>query len=167
MNKIILVGMPFCGKSSVGKIISEKLKYKFIDTDELIEKKEGISISNIFDIKGEKYFREMECILIEEIKYIKNVVISTGGGLPIYNNNMDKLNKIGLTFFINTPLKELKNRLINNDDRPLLRNDGFKKIEEMFVLRMPIYKSAHIIIDANDMTLEEIASIILTEINLH
>jgi shikimate kinase len=118
---VFLVGMMGSGKSTVGKHLAVKLGYEFLDTDQQIEKMESMSISDIFTVKAEKYFRELEKKVILELE-LQNVVVSTGGGLPCYNDLMDRLNHLGTTIYLKCGTAELVKRIGNSQDRPLLKN---------------------------------------------
>lgn len=145
MENIILIGMPLSGKSTLGRELSKILKYDFIDTDILIEEIEGKSIKEIFKIYGEDYFREKELEIIKKLKKENNKVISTGGGLPIYNGNIYKLKNIGFTVYLKVSLEELIKRMIKkeNNTRPLLKNNDTKFLEGMYKDRIEIYEKAH------------------------
>jgi shikimate kinase len=100
MSNIVLIGFMGSGKSSVASKISSISDYEFIDTDSLIEKKSKLTISEIFKIFGEKYFRELERETIKELlSYGKKLVIATGGGLPCYFKNIKDLKMLGKIFF--------------------------------------------------------------------
>mgnify|MGYP001441532638 CR=1 FL=1 len=98
-NVIILVGMMGSGKSTVGQLLSKKLGFEFIDTDQMIVDNEQLSINEIFDNNGEAYFRDLEKNILDEVDF-SNVVIATGGGLPVFKNNMDILIDRGTTIYL-------------------------------------------------------------------
>ena len=89
------------GKTTVGKILADEINFKFVDSDDLIEKQEDKSITDIFLSKGEDYFRELEKNLILKFKH-KSFVFATGGGLPVFNDNFDKLINIGTIVYLKT-----------------------------------------------------------------
>ena len=121
------------------------LCFSFIDTDEEIEKEEGMSIAQIFEKKGEEYFRELESDFITNFRQSK-CIISTGGGMPCHKDNMAKLKVLGTVLFINTPYHSIIERLkLNQDSRPLLESSlGNEKDEllSLFLKRQQIYKSS-------------------------
>ncbi len=118
---VILIGYMGSGKTTLGKKLSSRLGLKFIDTDSMIEKQQNCSIQEIFNTKGESYFRELEKKLIFELKKEQNLLISTGGGLPCFNDLMAELNELGITIYLKRPAKELANRVIRSKKkRPLL-----------------------------------------------
>ena len=131
---IVITGMPTCGKSTIGKLISEKYQYEFIDTDKLIEDRINTSIADFIKNNGEEKFREIESLIIKEISTKNHSVISTGGGAILKNENVTNLKHNGKIFFINRSLNLLKPSV----DRPLTSNkdDLKKKFDE----RLPIYK---------------------------
>ena len=121
--KYFLVGMPSCGKSSLAKIIGKEINIQFIDLDKEIEIVEKRSINEIFNLKGEGYFRKIESeVLNSIIKSNKSFIMATGGGTPCYNDNMKIINNNGISIFLVVKISELETRLKNKKDRPLLTN---------------------------------------------
>ncbi len=111
----VLIGMPSCGKTTIGKSLSESLSKEFIDTDEEIIKAINMSISDFFDKYGESAFREIESEVIAKISPKQNCVIATGGGAVLNSKNIHLLKENGTVIFIDRPLEQL----ISTDDRPL------------------------------------------------
>lgn len=142
-----------CGKTTLGKKLAKTLGYDFIDLDELISQKEMQSINDLFSNKGEEAFRNIETETLKEIISTNNLtVISLGGGLPCFNNNLDLLKKNGLLVYIQMPAKALSNRLINSkDERPLLKNKKGEEllayIEDLLGKREIYYNQAHLKVD--------------------
>ncbi len=122
--KIILLGYMASGKSSIGELLGKIIGYKFVDLDDFIEKKEAMSISEIFARKGEVYFRKVESMYLKELLLShKKCVISLGGGTPCYGNNMELINsnKEVVSFYLKTSINEIVNRLMNEkEERPLV-----------------------------------------------
>lgn len=140
-ENIILIGFMGSGKSTLGRLIADSLDMTFIDTDEYIEDKEGMSISKIFELKGEKYFREVETKYIKEISEFGNTVVSTGGGVANSPTNMNFLKKKGLVFFLDCSIKCLVERLMESNTRPLLSGyeDLTKRITDLLSQRLDNY----------------------------
>ena len=116
--KYFLVGMPSCGKSSLAKIIGKEINIQFIDLDKEIEIVEKRSINEIFNLKGEGYFRKIESeVLNSIIKSNKSFIMATGGGTPCYNDNMKIINNNGISIFLDVKISELETRLKNKKDR--------------------------------------------------
>lgn len=116
------------GKTSIGKKLSKQLNWKFVDTDKLIEKKIGLPIPEIFNQLGEDFFREQEREILNEIASLENVVVSVGGGLPCFFDNMDRLNEIGTTVYLKLEPKYIVQRLLESKiKRPLI--EGMTPIE--------------------------------------
>lgn len=134
---IVLIGMPGCGKSTIGKMLAKKLKMDFCDIDDYIEKVERKSISEIFQY-GEEYFRDIESASVKSISTMENAVVSTGGGVVKRRVNMDNLKKKGVIIFINRPIEYIV-KDINVDDRPLLK-DKKDKIYKLYEERLELYK---------------------------
>lgn len=132
-KNIVLVGMPGCGKSTVGKKLASELNREYFDTDELITKKYGKTPADIICEKGEKAFRDIEAQICAEISMKQNVVISTGGGAVLRSENIFNLKKNGTVFFIDRNIDKIK----PTGNRPL--SDSRKKLEEVYKVRYPIY----------------------------
>lgn len=134
-QNVVLVGMPGCGKSTIGKALAEKLGKEFVDTDELIVKNENMPIPEIFKTFGEKYFRDAETKAVKQASAKNGFVIATGGGAVLKKENIDALSSNGKIFFLNRPLEEI----LPTDDRPLSSN--FADLKKRFDERYPVYKS--------------------------
>lgn len=127
-DKIFLLGFMGCGKSTFGKKLASKLNWNFIDLDDYIEEKEGERIVDIFKHRGEAYFRGLETKAVEATAKMKRTIISTGGGTPCFNNNIESINSLGLSVYIKLSPTVLKKRLLNETNkRPLL--SGFNEDE--------------------------------------
>lgn len=138
---IFLYGFMGCGKTTVGKILSEKLKYDFLDSDKLISDKIGLSINEIFNKYSEEYFRKLETEVLKEISKSKNTVISLGGGAILREENAEIIECSGTTVFIEIDGKTAFERLKDDSSRPLLNTeDKFNTINQLLEKRNPIYK---------------------------
>ena len=138
-NKILfIIGLPGSGKTTLSKALAEYLNYNFYDMDLIIEEKEKMKISAIFENYGEKYFREKESEVLENLSELINAVISTGGGIVLAKKNRDIMKKNGTTIFINRNLETLLNN-IDATERPLLTKDKNKLIE-LSKEREPLYR---------------------------
>lgn len=122
--KVFLVGYMASGKSTIGKALAKKMNFKFIDLDQYIENKEVLSVSEIFKLKGEIYFRKKETSYLKELIESDNkVIISLGGGTPCYGNNMELLlnSEDAITIYLKASLNELVKRLSKDkQSRPLI-----------------------------------------------
>ena len=125
-----------CGKTTIGKIIAQKLNLDFIDTDKLIEEREGRRIREIFDTDGEGYFRDKEHEICAELSREDNKVIATGGGALTFDRNKEVLSKNGRVIFIDVDLDTIIKRIGNDSRRPLLNSET----RALFDRRNPIYK---------------------------
>lgn len=122
-KKIFLIGFMGSGKSTVGKRLASGLGWSFIDIDREIEKKEGITIPDIFSEKGETFFREIESEMLRSVAGKDNVVISAGGGTPCFGGNMDFMLENGLTVYLKLSPGQLYGRLLReSSQRPLLKD---------------------------------------------
>lgn len=149
LTNIILVGMPGCGKTSIGKVLAEYYGRKFVDMDALIVEKAGKSIPEIFNESGEAYFRKIEAEVAREVGKEKELVIATGGGVIVTPENHDALRQNGTVVFINRDIN-----ILPTDGRPLSQRNN---LSDMFNSRLPLYKSiCHYEIDGND-TVEQVA----------
>lgn len=153
-NNIILIGFMGTGKTSLGKAAAEKLKIPFMDTDDLIVEREGMTINEIFAGKGEEYFRSLETQLITELQDMEGGhVIAVGGGLPLREENRPLLKKLGRVIYIRTSPRILASRLETDTKRPVLKQgEGtiLEKVERILSEREPKYKDAADIVIEND-----------------
>jgi len=144
------------GKSSFGKKLAKFLEKDFIDLDLYIEEKEACSINEIFNKKGEDYFRKQESIVLEELQN-KNAVISLGGGTACFNNNIDFIKKNGIVVYLELPLKIIIGRLKQDkENRPLVKELEDRAlidaVTQLFNKRESYYKKADLILDVRCST---------------
>ncbi len=132
-ENIVLTGMPGSGKSTIGKLLAEKLNMTFVDSDEKIVETAGMSIPDIFRLKGEKAFRDMEEQVIKELSLLQNTVIATGGGVVLRQENVDRLRRNGRIYFIDRALEAL----VATADRPL--SSDREMLEKRFEERYDTY----------------------------
>lgn len=162
-KKIIILGYMGSGKSTVGRFLSEKTEIPFIDLDEYIEERQQKSIKNIFETKGEIYFRKLEHQYLNELLNLdQEMIISLGGGTPCYANNHLHFEKDNIeSFYLNTSIKTLSNRLKTEiDNRPLLNNtedDLETFIAKHLFDRSYFYNKAKHKIKTDNKSIEEIA----------
>ena len=134
-QNVVLIGMPGCGKSTIGKRLASQLSKRFIDTDEEILKQIGISIPEFFERYGESKFREIETKIIKELSAVQNAVIATGGGAVLNTANIDFLKENGVVFFIDRPFQNL----VYSSDRPLSSSRDMMK--KRYDERYDLYKA--------------------------
>ncbi len=165
VTNIILVGMPGCGKTTIGALLAEKLPdYVHIDLDSVIERTAGMKISDIFEKYSEDYFRKLEYDTIKLCCAGSKRIISTGGGAFENPDNRATLLKFGKVFYLKTNPDILYDRLKEDSARPLLQKENPKEIlNNMLKKREQNYIKAHYIIDTDLLDLNEIIGLILDE----
>lgn len=156
MDNIYLVGMPGSGKTTLGKKLANTLDYEFVDLDFLIQQNEGMSIEQIFEEKGEDFFREIERMYLQSTNKLKKTIISTGGGTPCFFDNMEWINQHGLSIFLNISLEQLMQRILQNPTkRPLLKglseSEVYEKLLNLMEIRNPYYLKSKLIVDINGL----------------
>ncbi|MBP5555294.1 MAG: shikimate kinase [Lachnospiraceae bacterium] len=164
---LVLIGFMGSGKTSIGRSLSYKLKRAFYDTDKMIEDREGVTISDIFASKGEKYFRELETDVLREIREDRIPrIYSLGGGTPVSLQNQPLIKTIGTVVYLRLLPEEVWERLKGDTTRPLLQcDDPLSKIKSLMKLRAPAYeRCADIIIDNGSKDRDEVISEILGEL---
>ncbi|MBI4826457.1 MAG: 3-dehydroquinate synthase [Nitrospirae bacterium] len=166
--KIVLAGFMGTGKTSVGRELSDKLGYPFIDTDVLIEEREGMPISLIFKNKGEDHFRRIESEIVAEISKKKNVVIATGGGVIKNRQNVDNLRRRGVILCLTAgPEIILKRVMLEGGKRPLLDvEEPLNEIKKLLAEREEFYKQADAFIKTDFITPDETADEIISLLGL-
>jgi len=153
--KYFLVGFMGSGKSFVGEQLSKHLQLKFVDLDQLIERSENCSITNIFEKNGEKYFRKLEFEYFNQIIKHENIIISTGGGTVVHNDIMNLINRNGTSFFLQCKTNVIFERIKKSKNiRPLLKNLNDSQIlnfiEKKMSERIFYYEQSDYIINNNN-----------------
>ncbi|MBQ3037737.1 MAG: shikimate kinase [Clostridia bacterium] len=166
MKNIVLTGYMASGKTTVGRLLCNKLGMEFYDTDEMIEKREGITINEIFNSKGELYFRDLESQISEEFENISNSVISTGGGFVLNTVNIENLRKNGIIFNLNVSPEIIERRYEEaKKTRPLMNSSDTQTVLKRYADRKEYYKNCDVQIDINDnISPDEICNIIIKNI---
>ena len=130
--KVVLLGYMASGKSAVGRILAKKNSFQFIDLDDFIEEKEQLTISEIFKVKGEVYFRMKEGEYLQEMLDLEgNYIFSLGGGTPCFGNNMEIVQKKAISFYLKASISTIFTRLKNEtNQRPLVASIGAHNLQE-------------------------------------
>lgn len=145
---IILCGFMGSGKTVVGTELAKITGRKFVDTDEMVEKKQGVAIKAIFATRGEEYFRDLEWEVCKEVAQMKDAVISTGGGAMTFQRNVDAVKNSGKIVFLDADFDVICKRIGNNTNRPLFQNK--EKVKALYDERKAKYLAcADIVIDGN------------------
>lgn len=141
-NNIILIGPMGSGKSTIGNLLSKKLHREFVDSDHYIEHKTGVDIPRIFDVEGEDGFRQRETEALKDLSGLDDMVIATGGGSVIREENQHILTNTGFIIFLDTSIYQQMSRLKKDKKRPLLQTaDPRARLIELLEQRKPIYQS--------------------------
>lgn len=152
-NNIILVGMPGCGKTTIGKMLAKKLDYEFCDLDEYIVKRENMSIDEMFE-KGENYFRDIESSGVRDASKFTNTVISTGGGVVKRKENVEILKQSGTIIFIDRPIENIIAD-VDTESRPLLAQ-GKERLYSLLEERYEKYQKCCNIEVINDSDIDKL-----------
>jgi shikimate kinase len=166
-DKVILIGMPGSGKTTLGKQIAESLSLPFFDLDSIIESSAGKSIKSIFEDEGEEYFRKVESEAVKKfLSDHSKFIMSSGGGTPCFFDNMDRMVDVATVVFIDVPETTLVDRLhtTNIRERPLLSGaDLTKKIKNTLDKRRVFYERAHFKIAGSIISAPEVISLLEKE----
>ena len=165
---IFIVGPMASGKSTIGKILAKTLRVDFIDTDKEIERIAGVDISWMFEIEGEKAFRERERNILKEITKKKDLVISTGGGIVLLEENRKLMSTKGKIIYLETSIQVQLNRTINDKIRPLLGKGNKREIlKALKEERDPLYHEiADVTINQKEKKSSQILSEIIDKLNI-
>ena len=157
---IFIVGPMGSGKTTVGKIVANELFLDFHDTDAKIEESTGVTIDWIFDIEGESGFRKRETSILKEVVALNSIVLATGGGIIIAEENRELLASRGTVFYLHTPLNTQIERTAKDKDRPLLKDkDPEKVLLDLQKTRQAMYEEgADHIIDTENKSGSEVAN---------
>ena len=153
-SNLILIGMPGCGKSTCGVLAAKALCKSFIDTDLLIQQREGCLLQEILDTRGSEYFSHTESWILKELE-AENSIISTGGSAVYYEDAIKHLKEKGTVVYLQISLEVMLYRIRNITTRGILLQEG-ETIQDMYTAREPLYrKYADSIIDCDELTVEE------------
>jgi shikimate kinase len=171
-NQIIyIIGFMGSGKTTTGRKLASCLGWSFIDLDKKIEEFTGESIPEIFSRHGEIYFRDIESKVLRSLQFYSNIVISTGGGTPCHDDNMDHMLESGLTVYLKLTPGQLENRLSNSStERPLIKGLDKEKlkefIEEKLAFREKWYNRARIIIEGINPDISLLHSLVKSNLDI-
>ena len=168
MNNIYLIGFMGAGKSAVSRKLHEKTGWKTVDTDQMIEKNEGMDIPEIFSQKGEEYFRKVEREVVKSLTGKNHFVVACGGGVATKEENQSEIKKGGTVVLLSASPETILERVSRNNRRPLLEGKkNIKDIQNFLNERMPAYeKVADYTVVVDNKSLGEIADEILSFIDL-
>lgn len=164
-ENIVLIGFMGSGKSSIGRLIASKLRYRFVDTDQLVVSGTGMEISELFRLHGEAHFRDEERRALESLKNETRHVIATGGGIVTRLENRPALLELGFVVWLSANEDTIFERISRNTKRPLLQTPNPREtIANLLAERMPLYKSvAHFTIDTSTQSHNAIAEAVIAE----
>ena len=165
MSRLVLIGAPGAGKSTVGKALSEKLNREFLDTDALIQDSTGKTITDIFVVDGEEAFRAIELEVLADVLKSENTVISLGGGAPISEQAQTLISDSqSLVIFLDVSLATAAPRVGFNRDRPLLLGNPRAQWQALSDRRRPVYERlADVVIKVDEMDVDAIVTAIVEE----
>ena len=166
-KNIIFVGPMGAGKTTIGRLISRSLNRKFYDSDKEIEKRTGVTIPVIFEHEQEEGFRNRESAMIEELCGKENIVLATGGGAVLREQNRRQMSQCGHVFYLCAPLDQLVKRTAKDKNRPLLQTANREKtIENLLNVRDPLYRDvAHTVVETDNYTVKQVVASLLDMIN--
>jgi shikimate kinase len=155
---VFLIGFMGSGKTSIGKLLAKQLHFKFIDMDADIERREKLTVSEIFKQKGEDYFRELESNWLENM-HTENTLISVGGGTPCFNGNLRLMHQNGVVVYLTLPVemmaqRVMKAKIIRPIVEPYIHDKGqlISFMHNLLRKREPFYRQADIIFEASNMS---------------
>lgn len=165
---LVLVGYAGSGKSSLAKRLSKALGLGYVDTDTLVEQSVGASIADIFYYEGEEYFRRMERGVVDRLVADGyDGIVATGGGLPVWEDNMERLNSIATTIYLRRSPEQILSRLsaYGREKRPMFRGKSDEELlqfmREHIAEREPYYAKANIVVDCNTMSDQDVVQYII------
>lgn len=157
-NNVFFIGLMGAGKTTIGKLLAKHLGKAFYDTDHEIEKRTGVKIPVIFELEGEAGFRKRETAVIQDLCKLSNIVMATGGGAVIAEDNRKLLQTNGTVIYLRANVNELWHRTRNDKHRPLLQNVDIRaKLEQLYAERNPLYtQTATLIFDTGNQPVTNI-----------
>jgi shikimate kinase len=165
---ISLIGLPGCGKSTVGRQLARRLQLPFFDSDHVIEQQLGCSIREYFEREGEERFRDVEESVIDELTQVGSGVLSTGGGVILRQANRLRLRQHGQVVYLNSSPDELFRRLRHDVNRPLLQvADPLNRLRDLHAVRDPLYReTAHFVVETGRPSVATLVGMIVKQLEL-
>ena len=162
MSPVFLIGYMGCGKTTLGRVLARQMQCRFIDLDEYVEARNGMSVAEIFDAMGENRFRELETEALQEAATMNDVVISCGGGTPCHSDNIALMNEAGVTVWLTTSPERITARLLLPEEkckRPKINtlnpDQVLPLVERELAARTPFYALAQLQFDSTDIETAE------------
>ncbi|WP_428241376.1 shikimate kinase AroK [Gynuella sp.] len=148
---IYLIGPMGAGKSTIGRLLSEEFNLPFIDSDKIIEERAGADIPWIFDLEGEEGFRRRELSVIEDLTQLESVILATGGGAILKEENRRNLRSRGVVIYLKASVRQQIERTEKDRNRPLLQTDNREEVlRKLVTARSPLYdETADIVVDTD------------------
>jgi shikimate kinase len=167
-GSIYLVGMMGAGKSTVGRWLARRLKLRFFDSDHEVERRCGVKIPVVFDIEGEAGFRTREAQVIEELTALDSIVLATGGGVILSEQNRARLAAHGLVAYLHARPEDLYARVRHDRNRPLLAtSDPLGRLRELYRERDPLYREiAELVVETGSQSVQTLARELLDKIGM-
>jgi len=165
-GNIIFVGMMGSGKTTVGRTLARQMNKSFVDSDQEIQKRTGVNIPYIFDVEGETGFRTRETVVLTELVNSNNIVLATGGGVVLAEQNRSLLRKNGIVIYLKASVLDLWRRTRHDKNRPLLQTpDPYGTMMELYQLRDPLYRQvADIVIQSGKQSVHNLMLHLVGEI---
>jgi len=165
-GNLFLTGPMGAGKSTIGRQLARQLKIPFHDSDHEIEQRTGVDIPLIFELEGEAGFRKRESAIIDELTRLQGIVLATGGGAILDQQNREHLTSRGTVIYLHTSVSQQLKRTGRDRNRPLLQtSDPRLKLEELMAVREPLYRdTADIIIDTDGMRVMDVVRQIIRQL---
>jgi shikimate kinase len=163
-----LVGLPGCGKSTVGRQLARRLGVPFADSDQVIEQRLGCSIREFFEREGEERFRDIEAMVIDDLTRNHPGILATGGGAVLRAENRAHLRSRGQVVYLRSTPEEVFRRLRHDVNRPLLQvKDPLGRLRDLFAVRDPLYReSAHFVIETGRPSVATLVNMIMMQLEL-
>jgi shikimate kinase len=157
-RNVILVGFMGAGKSTVGRLLARRLGRCFVETDAMITAREGRSIPEIFEARGEHYFRQLEAEVLEALADKRDHVVATGGGLPCEPGAMDRLLQLGTVVWLAADFEAAYARANRIGGRPMLAGRSAEDAAALYRVRQDVYRRAHLALDTTRMTVDAVVA---------
>jgi len=166
-RNLILIGPMGAGKSTIGRQVSSLLHYEFVDSDYEIEKRSGADIPWIFDVEGEAGFRKRESAMIEELTQLSHVVLATGGGAVMAEQNRRVIEAGGVVVYLRATVEQQLARTARDQNRPLLQTDDPRGVlTELMATRDPLYSEiADYVVETDQGSVKDVAMKIISLVN--